>query len=254
VSEGLSRISLPELRSLHAALDRGHLRCPPTQADLQASGFRAQAEPIARALAGLDRPAALAGVALVIQDREGRAAPDLDLVWTGPEPAGSHARDTAVVVRQLFEEARHSVLVGGYSFDHGKDILAPLHQAMAERGVKARLFLDIPGQAPTRAEADAYATAQIDHFLARNWDFGPPLPEIYYDPRTAEPGIFASLHAKCLVVDEQKTLITSANFTQRGQSRNLEVGVLIADPDFARRLVAHWNHLISIGLFQQYAG
>lgn len=57
------------------------------------------------------------------------------------------------------------------------------------------------------------------------WTFGLPKPDVYYDPRTATPGPpWASLHAKCVIVDDENAFITSANFTDRGQSRNIEVG------------------------------
>jgi len=53
-------------------------------------------------------------------------------------------------------------------------------------------------------------------------------------------GIFASLHAKCVVVDGRHALVTSANSTDRGQTRNLEVGILVEDPSFATTLEAQF--------------
>jgi phosphatidylserine/phosphatidylglycerophosphate/cardiolipin synthase-like enzyme len=38
--------------------------------------------------------------------------------------------------------------------------------------------------------------------------------------------------------------ITSANFTERGQSRNFEAGVEIEDEAFAQSLVRQWQNLI----------
>jgi hypothetical protein len=54
------------------------------------------------------------------------------------------------------------------------------------------------------------------------------------------------------VVDSCRSLITSANFTDRGQTRNVELGVLIDDPRFGEHLVYHWNSLISGGLMRRY--
>src|SRR3954471_8432983 len=50
---------------------------------------------------------------ILSQDRRQRpVAEDLiDLVWTGPEAEGIVNRDTAVVVREMFQTARESVLV-----------------------------------------------------------------------------------------------------------------------------------------------
>lgn len=56
---------------------------------------------------------------------------------------------------------------------------------------------------------------------------------MYYDPRTAAARSFASLHARCLIVDHEHVLITSANFTGRAQERNIEVGVVLHDKGYA---------------------
>jgi phosphatidylserine/phosphatidylglycerophosphate/cardiolipin synthase-like enzyme len=84
-------------------------------------------------------------------------------------------------------------------------------------------------------------------------------PEVYYDPRTAirgdAPGYdWATLHAKCVVVDDEKSFITSANFTERGQTRNIEAGVLITDTAFSEQLAGHWRQLVSVGLVRRYTG
>jgi phosphatidylserine/phosphatidylglycerophosphate/cardiolipin synthase-like enzyme len=77
---------------------------------------------------------------------------------------------------------------------------------------------------------------------------------VYYDPRTVLPRNWVSLHAKCVVVDGRFTLVTSANFTDRGHSRNIEAGVLVEDTAFAKRFAAQWRGLIDSGLARRYAG
>jgi phosphatidylserine/phosphatidylglycerophosphate/cardiolipin synthase-like enzyme len=80
-----------------------------------------------------------------------------------------------------------------------------------------------------------------------HWPYADSAPELYYDPRTAERTVFASLHAKYLIVDYADVLITSANFTGRGQDRNIEVGVVIHDQGDALALERQWNNLIESG-------
>lgn len=109
-------------------------------------------------------------------------------MWTGPEGGSATARDTAVVLRSLFEGAQRRVLLAGYSFDHGRDILEPLHQGMVERGVEALFVVNIK-QAERRMEPpEAHATEQLGDFVDRNWPFGEPYPRIYYDERALCPG------------------------------------------------------------------
>jgi len=64
----------------------------------------------------------------------------------------------------------------------------------------------------------------------------------------------ASLHAKCIIVDDERTLVTSANFTDRGQSRNIEAGVVIEDKVFSEELAGQWRQLVSEGLLRKYEG
>lgn len=194
---------------------------------------------------------AQAALQVLIADRCHRPAPHLELVWTGPEAGLRPARDTAVVVRELFSRARQRVVVGGFRFDHGEAILQPLYRAMRDCEVQATFFLDIP-RAPHGADPDRHAADALDRFYRDNWPFGDPRPAVYYDPRTVEPGSLASLHAKCLVIDSRLSLVTSANFTDRGQRRNLEAGVLIDDVTFASRLTEQWMGLIESGHMRPY--
>jgi phosphatidylserine/phosphatidylglycerophosphate/cardiolipin synthase-like enzyme len=248
----LAEVGLSELRALARAIWSERLRFPLNEGQLRAEGFGSCAGAVLGALAPLERGAAAAILDLLVADREQRPSPRVELVWTGPEREVAESRKTSVVVRRLFEEARTSVLVAGYAFDHGEEILRPLHRAMLEQGVRATFFLDIPGQAPTLAEVEVFARHEIRDFLEKNWPFGPPHPVFYYDPRTVSPELHASLHAKCVVVDDVRALVTSANFTSRGHERNIEVGVLIEDADFARRLAAHWHGLATRGLVSRY--
>jgi hypothetical protein len=188
-------------------------------------------------LAPLDRDALLAVLRAIVAERSGRPVPRLDLVWTGPEASVSPARDTAVVVRELFDRAERSVLVAGFSFDHGRDLLEPLHRAMRDRQVDARIYLHIE---------DVGGAAR---FLHQNWPFGPPHPRLYHDPRTIGDPPLANLHAKCMVVDAHFSFVSSANFTDRGHTRSIEVGVLIDDPAFATHLLTQWQRATDAGLF-----
>ena len=251
---GLCRVPAPMLELLVIAIERGRLECPFTASDLADVGFRGPAADVLAALGGIDRGGVLAAIRVALAEREHRPPPRLDLVWTGPETKASVARSTALCVERLFDAATRTVIVGGYSFD-SPAILQPLHRAMRDRGVSAMLFLDIDGEAEDASGADAFARAAIDRFFRNVWTFGAPKPDVFYDPRTAAPGPpWASLHAKCVIVDDAMTLITSANFTDRGQSRNIEAGVLIEDTAFAELLAGHWRQLVGAGLVRRYAG
>ena len=46
--------------------------------------------------------------------------------------------------------------------------------------------------------------------------------------------------------------IGSANFTDRGQSRNIEVGAVIEDASFARALASQWRSATAAGVFVEW--
>lgn len=250
--QGLTGLNTAELKALRERIASGSLGMPPTAAGLQAAGLAGKPE-IVSCLAGLDSAGAVVALDLLITERTHAPRPALDLVWTGPEAAASTARDTWVVMRELFGRATRRVLIAGFEFDSGEELFAPLHRNMVERDVRVQVFFNVPRATPGTDPAD-HARATVQRLIVRNWPWQDRFPEFYYDPRTADPGSLASLHAKCVVVDERFTLIGSANFTDRGRTRNIEVGVLIDDPDFARQLVRQWQGLVNEGLVERVVG
>ncbi len=241
-------VALADLELLSRALEGGRVDgLDPSS--LQALGLGHLAGHLAP-VDGLDASRALPALAAVIAERQ-RWKPRLELVWTGPAAGLRPARDTAVVVRELFGRAEERVIVGGFTFDHGREILEPLHRVMADRGVEASFFLNIQ-RAPHGQDPAQHAARAVDLFYGENWPFGNPRPSVYYDPRTVEPGSLSSLHAKCVVVDGRWSLVSSANFTDRGLRRNLEAGVLIEEPIFASRLAEQWLSLVPGGQMQPY--
>lgn len=243
-------LSSEDLALVRAMLESGDLGAPLSHKRMSATGLERLGE-AASFLFGLDKEQALRVIAVLVAERADRPSPP-ELVWTGPEGAAADSRDTEVVVRRLFEGATKEVIVAGYSFDHGQTIFAPLYEVMKSRGVKVTFVLDLGGQARVASEMDSFARAKIVAFLGKNWPWGDPRPVIYYDPRTITPKAYASMHAKCIVVDDARALVTSANFTSRAQSRNIEVGVLLEDAAFASELAAHWRELLKEELLTRY--
>jgi phosphatidylserine/phosphatidylglycerophosphate/cardiolipin synthase-like enzyme len=249
--KGLTKITAPDLRALHSQVQAKRIAVPLTQTGLQSANLGHLAGHL-DCLGGLDLAGVLAAISVALAERDRDDSTKVELVWTGPEASSSTSRDTAVVVRQLFSSAQLSVLIAGYAFDHGKDILRPLHDAMKDRGVTVDMFLDLRERAPAGTDLESFAAEKIEQFIKMNWPFGEPLPTLYYAPATISPDSMASVHAKCVVVDDATTLITSANFTDRGQSRNIETGLLLHDQRLSSQLVAQWKGAVATGVFERY--
>lgn len=250
----LVQVSTGVLERVRTGIATGALRTPVHRELLIGFGVRDESlATISQVLGGLSRAACLAVLDVALAERDGRT-PTPELVWTGPEAPAATARDTSIVLRELFEGARESVILAGYSFENSRDLLAPLHRSMVDHGVEARLFVHVP-QVEGSVVPETYLAKHLGGFVAESWPFGAPWPRIYYDKRSLVPGPpYSSLHAKCVVVDGARAFVSSANFTQRAQERNIEVGVLLEDPSFARFLAAQWLGLVETGLVAEYVG
>lgn len=55
------------------------------------------------------------------------------------------------------------------------------------------------------------------------------------------------LEALGVVMDDARALVTSANFTERGEKRNVEAGALVSDIGFAKSLAGQFRRLASLG-------
>ncbi len=247
----LKEVSSTVLEQLRGAIASGLVKPPVDRAALVGFGVRHQLEAIEHALAGHKTAACLAVLNVVLAERETRR-PSPELVWTGPEGPSGAARDTAVVLRELFEGARESVILGGYSFKYAREVLRPLYESMLTHRVDARFIVHVP-QIEHGESIEEHLDAHLGGFLTDNWPFGDPRPHIYYDKRAIVPGPpYSSMHAKCVVVDGAKAFVSSANFTQRAQERNIEVGVLVEDASFAGYLAGQWLGLIDAGMLASW--
>jgi phosphatidylserine/phosphatidylglycerophosphate/cardiolipin synthase-like enzyme len=132
-----------------------------------------------------------------------------------------------------------------------------LFKALANRmeqipELRVRIFLNIHhSDSPSSSEKQILSNF-LETFRDSDWP-GQKLPELFYDPRSllADPAERASLHAKCVIVDEERAFITSANFTEAAQERNIEAGVLLAIPGIAKALCSQFETLVAGGLLKR---
>lgn len=190
---------------------------------------------------------------LIAADRKtGRAVdPSIDLVTSGPEAPGITNRDTSVVVRELFSHAKKSVLVVGYAIYQGNRVFESLAKRMdAIPDLDVQFYVNIARPDRDTTASEILVTRFKQRFKDSQWPMGSRLPELYYDPRSIaddEP-VRSSLHAKCIVIDGELVFVSSANFTEAGQDRNIEVGLKISNEWLANQLTQHFQQLREHGL------
>lgn len=154
------------------------------------------------------------------------AGPEPQLVWTAPG-APAAARRTAQVASEIIREAARTAIVVGYSLTKAAAPFLTILAEAARRGVSCSIVAD-------RME-DKLAT------LAQHWPKDLGLPPMWTRPEDPEDSQSA-LHAKFIVVDSKRLLVTSANLTYHGFHGNIEMGVLVEGPVAAEAegLVREW--------------
>src|SRR5688572_3807829 len=144
-----------------SALDSGLVGTPYSVASLRSAlGIREGGEDLVEALVELERlgitgPAAAAWLRAL--DAATSRMPKPDLVWSGPEVPGLHARDTRRVFEELLGSAERSVWASTYVFFDGPrafEILARRMDALS--GIRVTLLLNIQ-----RKRSDTTATEHL---------------------------------------------------------------------------------------------
>lgn len=110
--------------------------------------------------------------------------------------------------------------------------------------LNVKFFFDIQRRDHDTTESSILVWRFMQRLRNEQWPEGCRLPDVYYDPRSSEREKRSSLHAKCIVVDKKIAFVSSANFTNAGQERNIEVGVLLRTPMIAQQLANHFEKLI----------
>ena len=251
-----TKLSTRDLETLAGALRSGRLPAPFNPALVRHYVPTVLADDVVAALNTLDgegfSPPQMARlIDAAHAERSARVTPDeiIDLVTSGPDAPGVTNRDTSVVVSQLFSKAKESVLVAGYAVYQGDQVFSALADQMrGNDSLDVKLFLDIQRRDNDTTESSILVWRFMQRLKTQQWPDGCRLPEVYYDPRSLAEDKRSSLHAKCVVVDQEIAFVSSANFTHAGQERNIEVGVLLRTPIIARQLVNHFEKLRDCGL------
>lgn len=166
-----------------------------------------------------------------------RASQSIELVWTGPAPAGSALRRTDQALLELVRGARESILVVTFAAYRIPEVAAALLEA-AGRGVDVTLILETPEDSAGKVGFGA-ADALGEELTRRAAVYCWPLER----RETDAAGRHGSLHVKCAVADGSALLVSSANLTGYAMNLNMELGLLVRGGELPGRVAQHFAEL-----------
>ena len=149
------------------------------------------------------------------------------LVATTPPSFSIKAKSTMNTVKDMLEHADKSILITGYSLsDYFNDMIDCIIRK-SQTGVFVKFFVN---QIDSQRGFDKLSMYK-GKFL-KLYDFPPSEDKM------------AALHAKVICVDQQKTLITSANLSYHGQEGNIEIGTLIESQKTTKQVEDLFTQLV----------
>lgn len=167
----------------------------------------------------------------------------LEIAWTGPGTSLVPVRRVDQVMYEMVADSQRSVLLVSY-VAYGADRLIMELSRASSRGVEVSLVLERAEDTNGRLEFDGLKSIQ-----ARLSGVA-----IYHWPRErrqlSRQGKSGLLHAKCLVCDDRRLLVSSANLTDYALELNMELGLLITGDDAPARIAGHFRQLILQGDLQ----
>ncbi|MCY8144459.1 phospholipase D-like domain-containing protein [Bacillus haynesii] len=135
----------------------------------------------------------------------------IEFVATVPSEVDVRLRKTIAVIREMIHGARSTILVTGYAVSEYVDEIMERVLEKAFAGVNVDIFLDRNPQ----------TMRYIENIRRRN------IPNNFNVYVYEGSQGYSALHAKVIMVDEEKAFVSSANLSYNGIVNNVEIGTLV---------------------------
>ena len=172
----------------------------------------------------------------------------IELLWSGPSPANQiSARRIDQALYDLMANAKQEILLVTFAAAKIERLIGALARAV-QGGVKISLILEFEETSEGQLSYDAlkaFPAALINACGVYYWP-----TEKRERNQAGRPG---KLHAKVAIVDDT-ALVSSANLTDDAFNRNLEVGIMVKNPEFLSSIKAHFDSLVAKGTLSELRG
>jgi phosphatidylserine/phosphatidylglycerophosphate/cardiolipin synthase-like enzyme len=150
-----------------------------------------------------------------------RAAPAIELVWTGPATPTVPARRTEQVLFDLIRCSQRTLTITSFGIFQVARLVGELEHALV-RNVSLRIVL---------GDREWHSDQEIDRQCHQLGELVTARAMLLYWPPERRPrdeaGHAGLMHAKAAVADSCVAFMTSANLTEAALERNMELGVLM---------------------------
>ena len=152
----------------------------------------------------------------------------IEIVTTTPLSFQIKGRKTQSVIEEILSSAKRSITFTGYSISEYFEYLLKMIDCKSRCGVNVNLFIN---------DYETHKKILLDIYHKERQFF-----KVFKYSGNKEDKM-AALHAKTIIVDEEKIFISSANLSYHGLSGNIEIGVLIVSKNKAAQLLSLFAEL-----------
>ncbi len=156
---------------------------------------------------------------------------------TGFDPEGFSGRrvsDTSIVFKELVKRAKRKIVIIGYRFnDSESDFIDLLYERMKKDSIIVQILIDHLSERIDDGRHDFLLDWLDDDSLNVNiWSY-------------EHPGDNELMHIKSILIDDHTAYMGSANFSYGGVRKNIELGVVLADPGTTETLQSIFRYMTS---------
>lgn len=156
-----------------------------------------------------------------------RNSEKFELVTTAPNEYKIMNRKTSLVLEEMIDSAKNSILITGYSISKFTDDLLEKILDKSRKGVKVSFYVN-------DLEKHQRVMEKLVLFKGRFLEI--------YNFKDEEDKMRA-LHAKVVLVDKEKGLISSSNLSYHGMIHNIEMGIAFTSKEKGEKIVNFFNVL-----------
>lgn len=157
----------------------------------------------------------------------------VELITTAPPSFSLKSKLTKTTVEDMIKKANSCILMTGYSIsDYFSELMETIIDK-SKKGVFIKIFIN-------NISTQGGNTEKLLRYKGK-------FLKIYN--YSSDTDRMAALHAKVISVDQEKTLITSANLSYHGQQGNIEMGTLVESKEYAGKVDDFFTQMIFKKIF-----
>lgn len=206
-----------------------------TSGDIDASQFSRSIEELHKSFPQMSDDKILDILILMVRAMASNQQQRIELVATVPDSFLLKVRSTKSAVQEIIKSAQKTIIITGYSISDYVSGLIDMLVSKSQSGILVKIYVN---KADGQSSIDKIIRYQSKYLQIFNY--------------TNDADKMSALHAKIIAVDNEKSLISSANLSYHGMKGNIELGCLTYSKKISMQIEALFVQLTREKIIAKY--